>query len=50
MTGSLTLRDHPAGLLAVPSRCAARLPHLTSHDVAKIDHEVRAVLGEFGKS
>ena len=39
-----------AGMLAVPSRVAARLPHLSAHDVAEIDQEVRAVLGELGES
>jgi phage terminase Nu1 subunit (DNA packaging protein) len=32
------------GLLAVPSRVQQRLPHLTAHDVAEIDREVRAML------
>jgi phage terminase Nu1 subunit (DNA packaging protein) len=40
------LRMVRAGMLAVPSRCAARLPHLTAYDVAEIDAEVRAVLTE----
>ncbi len=31
-------------MLAVPSRCAGRLPHLTAGDVAAIDAEVRDVL------
>jgi hypothetical protein len=31
-----------------PSRVAARLPHLTAHDVAEIDAEVRVVLTEIG--
>jgi len=35
-----------AGMLAVPSRAAQRLPHLSVHDVAEIDREVRAVLTE----
>jgi terminase small subunit / prophage DNA-packing protein len=43
------LRTVRAGLLAVPSRCAARLGHLTSHDVAEIDAEVRAVLTQIGE-
>jgi hypothetical protein len=30
----------------VQSRVAQRLPHLTAHDVAEIDAEVRAVLAE----
>ena len=37
-----------AGMLAVPSRVAARLPHLTAHDVAEIDAEIRAALAEIG--
>jgi phage terminase Nu1 subunit (DNA packaging protein) len=41
-----TLRQVRAGMLAVPSRAGARLPHLTTHDVAEIDAEVRAVLAE----
>jgi hypothetical protein len=32
------------------ARGAARLPHLTPHDVAEIDAEVRAVLSEIGNS
>jgi phage terminase Nu1 subunit (DNA packaging protein) len=43
------LRTVRAGMLAVPSRAAQRLPHLTAHDVAEIDHEVRAVLTEIGE-
>jgi phage terminase Nu1 subunit (DNA packaging protein) len=35
-------------MLAMPSRCAARLPHLTARDVSEIDAEVRAVLTEIG--
>lgn len=42
------LRTVRAGMLAVPSRVAQRLPHLTAHDVAEIDAEVRAVLSEVG--
>jgi phage terminase Nu1 subunit (DNA packaging protein) len=44
------LRMVRAGMLAVPSRCAARLPHLTPHDVTEIDGEVRAVLTDIGTS
>ena len=44
------LRMVRAGMLAVPSRCAARLPHLSAHDVAVIDAEVRAVLTDIGTS
>ena len=40
------LRTVRAGILAVPSRVAARLPHLTGHDAAEIDAEVRVVLNE----
>jgi hypothetical protein len=32
------------GFLAVPSRCAARSPHLSKHYVAEIDAEARAAL------
>ena len=42
------LRAVRAGMLAVPSRCAARLPHLMAHDVAEIDAEVRAALVGIG--
>lgn len=40
------LRDVRAALLALPSRAAARLGHLTPHDVKTLDSEVRAVLEE----
>jgi phage terminase Nu1 subunit (DNA packaging protein) len=40
------LRAVRGGMLAVPSRCAARLPHLSAHDVTEIDSEVRAALTE----
>ena len=42
------LRTVRAGMLAVPSRVSQRLPHLTAHDVAEIDAEVRTVLTEIG--
>jgi phage terminase Nu1 subunit (DNA packaging protein) len=42
------LRTVRAGLLAVPSRVAARLPHLSKHDMSEIDNEIRAALGEIG--
>jgi phage terminase Nu1 subunit (DNA packaging protein) len=42
------LRTVRAGMLAVPSRVAARLPHLSKHDVAEIDAEIRAALNEIG--
>jgi phage terminase Nu1 subunit (DNA packaging protein) len=35
-------------MLAVPSRVSQRLPHLTPHDVAEIDAEIRMVLNEIG--
>lgn len=38
------LRDVRAALLAVASRCGAALPHLTGHDVATIDGEIRTAL------
>lgn len=40
------LRDVRAALLALPSRAASRLGHLTPHDVTTLDREVRAVLEE----
>jgi phage terminase Nu1 subunit (DNA packaging protein) len=43
------LRTVRAGMLAVPSRCAARLPHLTQQDIAEIDAEVRELLKELGE-
>jgi phage terminase Nu1 subunit (DNA packaging protein) len=43
------LRAVRAGMLAVPSRCAARLPHLNVHDVSGIDTEIRAALTSIGK-
>ena len=44
------LRTVRAGVLAVPSRCAQRLPHLTPHDVGEIDQEVRSALTEIGSA
>jgi len=38
------VRTIRAGMLAVPSRVSARLPHLSKHDVVEIDEEIRAVL------
>ena len=40
------LRTVRAGMLALSSRCVARLPHLTAHDAAEIDREVGDVLIE----
>jgi phage terminase Nu1 subunit (DNA packaging protein) len=42
------LRHVRAGVLAVPSRCAQRLPHLSVHDISELDAEVRAALTELG--
>ncbi len=42
------LRRVRSGVMAVPSRVAARLGHLKPSDVAVIDAEVRAVLTELG--
>ena len=41
---SNVLRDVRSMLLAVPSRCGASLPHLTAHDVAAIDGEIKSAL------
>ncbi|RDW14107.1 terminase small subunit [Paracoccus thiocyanatus] len=38
------LRDLRSALLAVPSRCGAGLPHLTSTDIATLDREIRLAL------
>jgi phage terminase Nu1 subunit (DNA packaging protein) len=37
-------------MLGVPSRAAARLPHLAPNDVAEIKADVRMVLTEIGKA
>jgi terminase small subunit / prophage DNA-packing protein len=42
------VRQSRAAVLAVPSRCQQRLPHLTLHDVSEIDHELREALRELG--
>lgn len=47
---SSVLRTIRAGMLAVPSRVAARLPHLTRHDLAEVDREIRQALLELGPS
>jgi terminase small subunit / prophage DNA-packing protein len=47
---SSILRRVQAGVLAAPGRCSAMLPHLSRHDVAAIDSELRIVLTELGKS
>ena len=46
---SSVLRTVRAGMLAVPSRIAARLPHLSRADVAEIDAEIGAVLIQIGE-
>ena len=43
------LRTVRAGMLAVTSWAAHRLPHLTKHDV-EIDNEIRAVLAGIGEA
>jgi terminase small subunit / prophage DNA-packing protein len=43
------LRGVRAGMLALPSRCSARLPHLSVHDAAEIDAEVLAALTALGE-
>jgi terminase small subunit / prophage DNA-packing protein len=44
------LRGVRAGMLAVPSRIGARLPHLDVTDLDTIDREVRAALIEIAAS
>lgn len=41
---SNVLRDVRSMMLAVPSRCGASLSHLTPHDVAAIDREIKSAL------
>ena len=41
---SNVLRDVRSALLAIPSRIGSTLPHLTAHDVAQIDSEIKAAL------
>lgn len=43
------LRDVRAGMLALPFRVRARLPHLTISDTAVIDKEIRSVLLDLGR-
>jgi phage terminase Nu1 subunit (DNA packaging protein) len=42
------LRSVRSGCLALPTRIGAQIAHLTAHDIAVIDGEVRAVLTELG--
>lgn len=44
------LRTVRAEMLALPCRCGAWLPHLSTHDIAEIDAEIRAVLAEVAGS
>lgn len=43
------LRDVRAAFLALPSRAASKLGHLTPHDLAALDAEVRDVLMELAE-
>jgi phage terminase Nu1 subunit (DNA packaging protein) len=43
---SAVLRSVRSGLLAVPSRIGARLPHLDAIDIAAIEREIRDALTE----
>jgi phage terminase Nu1 subunit (DNA packaging protein) len=43
------IKQSRAAVLAVPSRCQQRLPHLTAHDVDEIDLELREALRELGE-
>jgi phage terminase Nu1 subunit (DNA packaging protein) len=42
------LRTVRAGVLAITSRVRSQLPHLSAHDGAVIDAEIRAVLSALG--
>ena len=44
------LRDVRAGCLAITARVQQHLPHLTAHDAATVDSEIRAVLSQLGES
>lgn len=46
---SAVLRDVRSAMLSLPARVQTRLGHLTSHDVAEIDREIRTVLEETTK-
>lgn len=43
------LRKVQANMLAVSSRVAQRLPHLTKPDLVEIDNEIRLALSETGQ-
>ena len=45
-SGRAILSGVRARMLAVPSRAAQRLPHMTAHDVGEIDREIRDALSE----
>lgn len=44
-----TLRSIKAAMIAVTSRVRAQLPHLSTHDAAVIDREIRAALTAAGE-
>jgi phage terminase Nu1 subunit (DNA packaging protein) len=44
------MRDVRAGCLAITTRAQQRLPHLTAHDAATLDSEIRAALSQLGES
>jgi terminase small subunit / prophage DNA-packing protein len=44
------MRDVRAGCLAITARVQQQLPHLSAHDAAMIDSEVRAALARLGES
>ena len=44
------LRVVRSGMLAIPNRIGAQLPHLPCDDVAAIERDIRAVLTELGES
>lgn len=46
---SAVLRQVRAALLAIPSRMRQTLPHLTAHDVAAMDAELRRVLEDIAR-
>ena len=45
---SSLLRAVRAAMLAVPSRLAQRLPHLTTHDLVEVEAELHAALKGLG--